>query len=101
MKRFSTLFLVSLLSGATTLSAYKLLFDGNNSFFGRENSVVTLAPNSFGRNVALSAETVDFTAAADKTIHTVVHVKNVSRRTVSNPMMEFFYGYGGNNNRNK
>ncbi|MDR7371103.1 trypsin-like peptidase domain-containing protein [Flavobacterium aquidurense] len=95
MKRFSTLFLVSLLSGATTLGAYKLLFDGNNSFFGRENSVVTLAPNSFGRNVALSAETVDFTAAADKTIHTVVHVKNVSRRTVSNPMMEFFYGYGG------
>jgi len=95
MKRFSSLFLVSLLSGATTLGAYKLLFDGNNSFFGRENSVVTLAPNSFGRNVALSAETVDFTAAADKTIHTVVHVKNVSRRTVSNPMMEFFYGYGG------
>lgn len=95
MKRFSSLFLVSLLSGATTLGAYKLLFDGNNSFFGRENSVVTLAPNSFGRNIALSAETVDFTEAADKTIHTVVHVKNVSRRTVSNPMLEFFYGYGG------
>ncbi|MEL1254170.1 trypsin-like peptidase domain-containing protein [Flavobacterium sp. DGU38] len=95
MKRFSSLFLVSLLSGATTLGAYKLLFDGNNSLFGRENPVVTLAPNSFGRNVALSAETVDFTAAADKTIHTVVHVKNVSRRTISNPMMEFFYGYGG------
>lgn len=95
MKRFSSLFLVSLLSGATTLGAYKLLFDSNNSFFGRENSVVTLAPNSLGRNVALSAETVDFTAAADKTIHTVVHVKNVSRRTISNPMMEFFYGYGG------
>ncbi|CAD0004780.1 MULTISPECIES: trypsin-like peptidase domain-containing protein [Flavobacterium] len=95
MKRFSSLFLVSLLSGATTLGAYKLLFDGNNSFLGRENSVVTLAPNSFGRNVGLAAETVDFTEAADKTIHTVVHVKNVSRRTVSNPMLEFFYGYGG------
>jgi serine protease Do len=95
MKRLSTLFLVSLLSGAITLGAYKLLFESNNSFFGRQNSVVTLAPNSFGKNVALSAETVDFTAAADKTIHTVVHVKNVSRRTVSNPMLEFFYGYGG------
>ena len=95
MKRLSTLFLVSLLSGATTLGAYKLLFESNNSFFGRQNSVVTLAPNSFGKNVALSTETVDFTAAADKTIHTVVHVKNVSRRTVSNPMLEFFYGYGG------
>jgi hypothetical protein len=64
MKRFSTLFLVSLLSGATTLGAYKLLFDSNNSFFGRGNSVVTLAPNSFGKNVGLAAETVDFTAAA-------------------------------------
>ncbi|MDQ5928709.1 MAG: hypothetical protein QG594_484 [Bacteroidota bacterium] len=95
MKRFSSLFLVSLLSGATTLGAYKLLFDGSNSLLGRENSVVTLAPNSFNRNVGLAAETVDFTEAADKTIHTVVHVKNVSRRTVSNPMMEFFYGYGG------
>lgn len=95
MKKFSSLFLVSLLSGATTLGAYKLLFESNNSFFGRENPIVTLAPNSFGKNVALSAETVDFTAAADKTIHTVVHVKNVTRRTVNNPMMEFFYGYGG------
>ena len=95
MKRFSSLFLVSLFSGAITLGAYKLLFESNNSFFGKGNSVVTLAPNSFGKNVALSAETVDFTEAADKTIHTVVHVKNVSRRTVSNPMLEFFYGYGG------
>ncbi|MBZ4043146.1 trypsin-like peptidase domain-containing protein [Flavobacterium hibisci] len=95
MKRFSSLFLVSLLSGATTLGAYKLLFDGSNSLLGRENPIVTLAPNSFNRNVGLAAETVDFTEAADKTIHTVVHVKNVSRRTVSNPMLEFFYGYGG------
>lgn len=95
MKRFSSLFLVSLLSGATTLGAYKLLFEGSNSLLGRENPVVTLAPNSFSRNVGLGAETVDFTEAADKTIHTVVHVKNVSRRTVSNPIMEFFYGYGG------
>ncbi|RZJ51747.1 MAG: PDZ domain-containing protein [Flavobacterium sp.] len=94
MKRFSALFLVSLLSGAITLGAYKLLFESNNSYFGKGNSVVTLAP-SFGKNVGLAAETVDFTEAADKTIHTVVHVKNVSRRTVSNPMMEFFYGYGG------
>ncbi|WP_347050022.1 trypsin-like peptidase domain-containing protein [Flavobacterium olei] len=95
MKRFSALFLVSLLSGAITLGAYKLLFESNNSFFGKRGSVVTLAPDSYGKNVGLGAETVDFTEAADKTIHTVVHVKNVSRRTVSNPMLEFFYGYGG------
>jgi serine protease Do len=95
MKRFSTLFLVSLLSGATTLGAYKLLFDNNGSLFGEKKSIVTLASDSYSKPVGLGAETVDFTAAADKTIHTVVHVKNVSRRTVTNPMLEYFYGYGG------
>ncbi|KFF15917.1 trypsin-like peptidase domain-containing protein [Flavobacterium hydatis] len=95
MKRFSTLFLVSLLSGATTLGAYKLLFDNNGSLFGEKKSIVTLASDPYSKPVGLGAETVDFTAAADKTIHTVVHVKNVSRRTVTNPMLEYFYGYGG------
>lgn len=94
MKRFSNLFLVSLLSGATTLGAYKLLFD-NNGYFCSKSSIVTDAPNSYGRTVGLSAEAVDFTEAADKTIHNVVHVKNVSRQTISNPLMEFFYGFGG------
>jgi len=95
MKRFSSLFLVSLLSGAVTLGSYKLLFDDNGYFSKNKNSVVTLAPNSYGRTVGLSAEAVDFTEAADKTIHTVVHVKNVSRKTISNPILEFFYGYKG------
>ncbi|SHN21036.1 trypsin-like peptidase domain-containing protein [Flavobacterium xinjiangense] len=95
MKRFSTLFLVSLLSGATTLGAYKLLFDNNGYFSKSNNPVVTLASDSNSRNVGLSAENVDFTEAAEKTIHTVVHVKNVSRKTVTNPMLEYFYGYKG------
>lgn len=95
MKQFSNLFLVALLSGATTLGAYKLLFDTNGYFSSTRNSVVTLAPNSYGKQVGLSAENVDFTDAADKTIHTVVHVKNVSRQTINNSFMEFFYGFGG------
>ena len=92
MKKISSLFLVSLLSGATTLGAYKLLFENNSN---SSNSIVSLAPNSYSKNVGLGTETLDFTDAADKTIHSVVHVKNVSYRTVSNPMMEFFYGYRG------
>jgi Do/DeqQ family serine protease len=86
---------VSLFSGVLTLSAYKLLFDNNGYFSTNKNSIVTDAPNSYGRTVGLSAEAVDFTEAADKTIHTVVHVKNVSRQTINNPLMEFFYGFGG------
>jgi Do/DeqQ family serine protease len=91
MKRLSSLFLVSLLSGATTLGAYKLFIEGKSN----RDSIVTTASNNYGRTVGLSAEGVDFTAAAESTVHTVVHVKNVSVRTVYNPMMQWFYGTNG------
>lgn len=94
MKQFSNLFLVSLLSGATTLGAYKLLFD-NDGYFSKQKSIVTLAPENYGKNVGLVPENSDFTVAADKAVHTVVHVKNVSYTTISNPIMEFFYGFKG------
>ena len=91
MKRFSGLFLVALLSGAVTLSGYKLFIE-NPSY---KNSIVTTASDAYGKNVGLTAGNLDFTVAADKAIHTVVHVKNVSYRNVSNPIMEFFYGARG------
>ncbi len=91
MKRLSSLFLVSLLSGATTLGAYKLFIEKGN---GR-NSIITEAPAYYGKTVGMGAENIDFTTAADKAVHTVVHVKNVSVRTVYNPIMEFFYGSRG------
>jgi len=91
MKKFSSLFLVSLLSGATTLGAYKLFIEKDDV----KNSIVNQAPTFSGRTVGLSSESNDFTAAAENAVHTVVHVKNVSVRTVSNPIMEFFYGSRG------
>jgi Do/DeqQ family serine protease len=94
MKQFSNLFLVSLLSGATTLGAYKLLFD-NDGYFSKNKSIVTMAPENFGKNVGFVPENSDFTVAADKAVHSVVHVKNVSYTTISNPIMEFFYGFKG------
>jgi Do/DeqQ family serine protease len=90
MKKFGNLFLVSLLSGATTLGAYKLLFED-----GTTGTIVTTAPENYSKNVTLGAEAVDFTEAADKTVHSVVHVKNVSYRTTSNPILEYYYGYQG------
>jgi len=95
MKNFSTLFLVSLLSGVVTLGSYKLLFDTNGYFSNDKDTLVTTASDSYGKKVGLSSEVLDFTEAAEKTIHTVVHVKNVSRRTVTNPILEYFYGYKG------
>ena len=95
MKKFSTLFLVSLLSGVVTLGSYKLLFDTNGYFSKDKSGLVTMASNSFEKRVGLSTAVLDFTEAAEKTIHTVVHVKNVSRTTVSNPILEYIYGYKG------
>ena len=95
MKNFSTLFMVSLLSGVVTLGSYKLLFDTNGYFSNDKNSGVTMASDSYGKKVGLSSDVLDFTEAAEKTIHTVVHVKNVSRRTITNPILEYFYGYKG------
>jgi S1-C subfamily serine protease len=94
MKRFSGLFFVSLLSGAVTLGGYKLFIE-QDGFFSNRKSIVTTAPTNYNKNVGLVPEGLDFTEAADKTVHTVVHVKNVSYRTVSNPMLEFFYGFSG------
>lgn len=85
---------MSLLSGATTLGAYKLFLEEDGLLSDKKN-VVTEAPVSFTKNVGLGAETVDFTAAAENAVHTVVHVKNVTYRTVNNPMMEYYYGYKG------
>lgn len=93
MNSNSKLVLVALLSGVTTLAGYKVFLDDNNLF--TKKSIVTQAPAHYGKTVGLSNEVLDFTEAADKTIHTVVHVKNVSFRTVSNPLMDFFYGFHG------
>lgn len=93
MKRISSVFLVAILGGATSLGAYKLLAD--SEIINDKKPAISVAPNHYTRNVGLAAEAVDFTDAAEKAVHYVVHVKNVSYRTVSNPMLEFFYGYRG------
>lgn len=87
MKNLGSLFIVSLLSGAVTLGAYKFIESKESDSF------LTIAPN-YSKAVGLGAEGVDFTVGADKAVHSVVHVKNVSVRTVYDPFASFFYGQG-------
>jgi Do/DeqQ family serine protease len=87
MRKFGSLLVVSLLSGAVTLGAYKFFLEPNKA------SKITLANPNYAKNVSLGAENIDFTTAAENTIHAVVHVKN---KTVSKiPVMDFIYGYRG------
>ena len=91
MKNTTNLFLVSLLSGITTIGAYKLFIEETTP----SKNIITTANALSAKTVGLSTETIDFTEAAETALHQVVHVKNVSYRTVSNPIMEFMYGYKG------
>ena len=87
--------MVSLLSGVITLGAYKILFENDGLLANNRGTLTTMAPQNYATNTNFSSENLDFTEAADKSIHTVVHVKNVSKVTLRNPIMEFFYGAGG------
>lgn len=93
MKHIATILTTSLLSGVITLGSYKLFFEDQFSD-QKSNTITTTAPI---RNVSYSnLETPNFQIAAEKTLHTVVHVKNVSiRNAPRNPIMEYFYGYQG------
>ncbi|MGE4347812.1 MAG: trypsin-like peptidase domain-containing protein [Flavobacteriaceae bacterium] len=95
MKRFSSLFLVALLSGGITLGAYKLFIEKPTAS-SQQSGITTVStlPTTF-RNVGFTTEAPDFTEAAELALHSVVHVKNVSYRQVNDPIMEFFYGYRG------
>lgn len=85
MQHVKSLFLVSLLSGAFTLGGYKLFIEKSNK------SIVTSAPD-YTLPVGLAPEGIDFTVAAEKAVHSVVHVKNVSVITYTDPWSSFFYG---------
>ncbi|MEM1339205.1 MAG: trypsin-like peptidase domain-containing protein [Bacteroidota bacterium] len=92
MKRIAQLFFVALVAGGITLGAYKQFFEPEAVTYitqQQETPFITASlptsPSGAGINEA------DFTLAAEKTVHAVVHVKNM---TVSrgNPIAEFFYG---------
>lgn len=103
MKKFTSLLIVAILGGVISLGTYKLLEpkqeDNNTSTLlttantNPDTSRVFQLPTSpvNHNNTALANLDIDFTKAANKTVHAVVHVKNVSigraPRTISEYMM--------------
>lgn len=93
MKKIILIFGVGFLGGACALLSYHLFT--NTKFKNQTQIVTTTATIPANYKVGNFSSEVDFTEAAEKTLNNVVHVKNVSYRTVSNPIMEYFYGYRG------
>ncbi len=76
MKKLATLLFVSILAGVLTLGSYKMFFEEGEIFTHERSSLPEYIPTNFSNNV--SSTNVDFTEAAKKTVHAVVHVKNLA-----------------------
>jgi Do/DeqQ family serine protease len=95
MKKILSIVLFSALGGALTLGAYKI-------FLEKPQVVIEQSGISNPKTVAANysdarfggAENIDFTSAAEKTLNSVVHVKNTMMQTIKDPFAEFFYGQG-------
>lgn len=84
------------LFGITMASAVAAVFL-YAKFLQPEPRIVEVEPQPVARQISLpgaeSRFTMDFTAAADASIHAVVHVKTTAFREMqSNPLYEFFFG---------
>lgn len=95
MKKFASLLLISILSGVITLGAYKLFFDKEIYIVDQKQAQPNFVATNFNTTPVAAENTVDFTAAAETTVHAVVHVKSVTISQSPSNVFEFFYGGGG------
>jgi len=90
-KSFFTVLLTSTLVSVIVLIVYIQFFDNKDLFI---RSILEQDNNRIpAKNVAMnfSDKLVDFTEAADKSIHAVVHIKTkINQDYYSNPLTDFF-----------
>lgn len=97
MKNFFKMLTVSALGGILTLGGYIFFFE-HQEVSGDVGTVQmpNIIPSNYESATVEAAENTDFTIIAEKSIHAVVHVKNLSTtNSRTNPLMEFFYGQSG------
>jgi len=93
MKNILKIILFSAIGGALTLGAYKLFVEKPQVVLERTYEGVPVKISNLKETVN-ATENTDFTVAAERTLNTVVHVKNTSYKTVRDPFREFIYGQG-------
>ena len=92
MKQTIRLFLVALFAGAITLGGYKLIEKKDTISFAPQ-STSNFIPANYAAS-AVEALALDFTEAAEMTVHAVVHVKNTTVSRQPTNIYEFFQGGG-------
>lgn len=91
MKQTIKLLTVAIFAGAFTLIGYKQFIETKDTTmaFKQESPVIIPTNNSNFSNTNIN---LDFTEAAEKTVHAVVHVKNTTNSKNSNNGNYFFFG---------
>ncbi len=96
MKKTASLLSIAILGGILTLGGYKMFLEKPQVVIERtvEPSSQIVKTSFTNTNLPITNSPTNFTEAAEKTIHSVVHVKNTAIKTQSDPWAELFYGRG-------
>ncbi|MCH2033122.1 MAG: trypsin-like peptidase domain-containing protein [Tenacibaculum sp.] len=92
MKRVLGILTIAFLGGVSSIGAYKAFIEKPQVIVERtvEPELQTVNSNYTPAVLNTSSVPTDFTEAAEKTVNTVVHVKNTAIKEVYNPFEEFF-----------
>ena len=99
MKKLFGLLAVAMLGGILTLGGYKLFFTDTviikEQLPPKIENINTNFNPAFNKTAVTNDNyaSIDFTEAAEKSLNSVVHVKNTAIRTQVNPL-DFFFGNG-------
>lgn len=94
-KYFIGALLMAILGAAIALFAYSKINERSAGTLAKDSSRVELRDgNAYLTSMSMQEKPVDFTYAAEQTVHAVVHVRTKSMvgPQASNPIMEWFYG---------
>ena len=96
MKKTARLLGIAVLGGVLTLGGYKMLLENPQVIIERPVSAIPEVVESTYEHTknAISNAPINFTQAAEKTVHAVVHVKNTAIKTQSNRSLEYWFGRG-------
>jgi len=92
MKQIVRLFAVALFAGAITLAGYKYFIESDYESTMPHLESSSFIPTNFSSETNTS--NTDFTIAAEKTVHSVVHVKNTTLSKQPTNIIEYFNGGG-------
>lgn len=98
MRKFFSFLSIAILGGAITLGGYKMFVEKKGVIQQSASIPLPIINSHFNptpTNTVDNANAIDFTLAAENSVHSVVHVKNTAIRTQSSPIDLFFGNRNG------